>query len=209
MKKTVALLLFAMSTVTAFAQNWEYENNRHSISIVIGGPISQDVEEVIDESEPLLEPCTTTDNIKESPHIGIEYGYRLRPWLELAMLANIQYCTWEATYHNNGTKQTTDEYDYDLYLIPQARFVYLRKGWIEMHSGAGLGLALYGTSEKSDYRDSNKTGVALDLNYVGVSLGGKHLRVNFDLGGTWASYSDTKLDMNYGRRMRVGLSYRF
>lgn len=152
---------------------------------------------------------TDKNNYRHSPHFTLEYAYRLKPWFEVGVQTNFQLTTWDLIETTGNRVESTRNCFYNLSFIPEARFVYLHKKWVEMHSGLGFGMDINGGSEVFPHKGHSVNTWALDLNYVGVAVGQGHWYGTFDLGGTFAMLGTSSIFMLSSRIFRLGVTYRF
>lgn len=187
---------------------------RHSVSFVMSDAIWESVN-YHDKAEldyTLSNPnftYTDKNNYAHTPHFTLEYAYRMSSWFELALQTNFQLTSWDLIEMTGSTVQRTRNCFYNLSFIPEARFIYLRREWVEMHSGLGVGLDINGGSEVFPHKGHSVNSLAFDLNYVGVAVGHGHWYGTFDLGGTFALLNTSTLFMFSSRIFRLGVTYRF
>ncbi|MBO7575466.1 MAG: hypothetical protein J6S99_06645 [Bacteroidales bacterium] len=92
-------------------------------------------------------------------HIFAEYRYHLLKWLSFGMQADFQGIFW-TTEKNFRSK------NYDLTLLPNVRFTYLRREWVRMYAGLGSGLLIAWDNERN-----TEAAHALSVNLLGVQVG--------------------------------------
>lgn len=217
MKKIILFLCLSLSVsflAHAGGRNREHVHLPHSISIIVSDALWEQViyHDIAGLDYSLSNPNYTyfeKNNYAHTPHMAVEYAYRFVPWFELAIQTDFQLTTWDANEITGGKTESSRNCFYNLSFIPEARFIYLRRQWVEMHSGLGVGLDINGGSEVFPGKGHSVNVLAFDLNYVGVSVGKNHWHGTFDLGGTFALLDTSTIFMASSRIFRIGLTYSF
>lgn len=220
MEKLRYLLILALSIISLHAYAGEGDwfrgetDSKHRVSFIISDQLWEWAmyNDIVGLDYSYQDPnyvFEEKNNYSHTPHIAVEYSYRLKPWFELGIQTDFQRTSWDLnqTYQRETTSKR--QCFYNLSFIPQARFVYLRKKLVEMHSGLGVGMTINGGSEVFPKKGHSVNCLCYDLNYMGVSVGKNHWYGTFDLGGTFAFYDFSSFFMVSARIARVGVSYRF
>jgi|GEM_PF-2899512 len=110
--------------------------------------------------------------------IFVDYGFRVRRWLELSM--NITYTGFCTEIHSVETnKKIRNENYFYISAIPMARFMWVRTSYVNLYSGVGFGLSYDSSNGKylqggREYR-SDVIYPAFNIIPIGISAGGKRV----------------------------------
>lgn len=208
------LLFFVFANVSGGNRNRCYEGSPHSIGFIVSDAVWEQVmyHDIAGLDYSGCNPTytyTEKNNYWHSPHVALEYAYRMNNWFELAMQTDFQLTTWDVNEYRGGNASSHRNCFYNLSFIPEARFVYLRRKYVEMHSGLGIGMNINGGSEVFPGEGHSVNTLAYDINYVGVKAGAGHWYGTFDLGGTFAFFDTSTFFMVSARIFRLGVCYKF
>lgn len=184
-KKLLLITLSVFMSLNSFAQ-------KNEVRLIISDPMWETA---------AFHNRSTQTGYSYTPHLAVEYMYGVKSWLSVGASVDYQRTAW--------TQDSTRRNFYNLCVLPTVRFTYMRHGLVDLHSGLSLGLDVNGGSE--EFYKGGKTIVsgAVDINYLGVSVGKNHWYGTFDLGGTFAIYDKTAIFLLSARIFRVGVAYRF
>lgn len=146
-----------------------------------------------------------------SPHLGLEYQYRINYWLGVGLQADFQTTTWHLMGYNNMDKLVSDErqYFYNLCFLPTVRFTYFHHPYVNLYSSIGAGLVINGGSEKDLHGNNTAYGGALDIAVLGLRAGKDNWYGSIELGGLSALKNKQTFYMLCSRIFTVGVSYTF
>ena len=145
-----------------------------------------------------------------TPHIGLEYQYRLNKWLGLGLQTDYQRTAWRRCLYNNRNEEvgSSREHFYNLSLLPTVRFTYLNARHVSLHSSLSLGMDINGGTEKAIHGRNTAVGFALNIGLIGVSVNFGQWFGAFDLGGLYALKSVGTLYMVNSRAFTLSFGYR-
>lgn len=213
MKKIIISLLSALALSSAMYAG-DGVNGRHSVSFVISDPIW---ETAVFHDHAEMDFTTSgsgyhfiqNNDYRYTPHFAVEYMYKVNDWFSAGAAIDIQGTHWNRYDTFKGVKSSTRQSFFNLCILPTARFNYFNKGLVNIHSSVSLGIDINGGTEKIYTGKQTVVVPAIDLNFVGVSVGKGHWYGTFDLGTTVALYDKTVIFLLGSRLMRLGVTYKF
>lgn len=146
-----------------------------------------------------------------TPHLFIEYYYRVSDWFNIGFDYDFQYTSWtEEHYNAAGFKTgTSSEKFYNLCLMPSMRFNYLNKKHFNLYSIISLGLDVNGGTKADCFGKKTLVGAAADLRLIGFKFGSGHCWGFVDLGLLAALKDQNTIFLLGSELCRVGFSYKF
>lgn len=142
-------------------------------------------------------PGETTSRYGYTGHIFADYHYKLNRRVSLGAQLDVEGIFWT----ENPSFRSRN---YDICLIPSARFTWLDREWVRVYSGLGYGLLL-----ALDNAGGHGASTVLNLNPVGVQIGKGHWCGALDLGFMAAANNANKIYMFGSRLVSVSLNYRW
>lgn len=108
-----------------------------------------------------------------SPHLGLEYSYRVLPWLSVGLMTDYQYTGWHNQGYNNLNQMVSDskEYFYNLCLLPTVRFTYFYNDYVNLYSSIGFGLDINGGTELDLKGRNTAFGMVTNVTVLGLKAG--------------------------------------
>lgn len=157
---------------------------------------------------------TYNTNYFYTPHIGLEYHYRINHWLSAGLLADIQATTWtKRTFGideiGSSFYSNKKENFYNLAIMPSVRFTYFWKEHVNLYSSIALGLDINGGSETDLRGHHTGFGAALDVTILGIAAGKNHWQGLIELGGLSALKNKDTMYMMCSKIIALGVSYSF
>lgn len=146
-----------------------------------------------------------------SPHMSVEYAYHILPWMSIGTIVDFQVTGWSREWYNSSNKlaSTTYENFYNLCIMPTARFNYFRREHVGLYSSISVGMDVNGGSEYNGFGKNTELGLAADIRFIGVTVGGGHWWGFAELGGLYALRNKNAMYMMSSQIVKVGASYKF
>lgn len=142
-------------------------------------------------------PTEATSRYAYTGHLFADYHYRLTKRISLGAQVDFQGISW--------TEDTSfRSRNFDISIIPSARFTWLDKEWVRVYSGLGYGLLL-----ALDNAGGHGVAGVLNLNPVGVQVGKGHWCGSVDLGFLASLANMNQIYMFGSRLVSVGVNYRW
>ena len=210
MKKLISLTIILLCTLTAYAETAENrKENPHQIHIGIADDLFLRGLESPSSNDLFLPPVREgyrqtgekEHNYRSTGHLYIEYQYRINHWLSVGANFDTRTSLFQRTSYSicqfESIVNTQNHHAVGLTLMPVVRFTYHNSPYASFYASVGLGVQMqtYDNTIESIYP-------ALDICYLGVSLGKKHWFCDLELGITPIPYI---LD----RLFRFNIGYRF
>lgn len=213
MKRLLLLAAFIMAA-SPMLRAGDSGDGRHSVSFVISDPIW---ETAVFHDHAAMDFTGSgqgyhfiqNNDYRYTPHFAVEYMYKVNDWFSAGVAMDIQGTHWNRYDTFNGVKTSSKQSFFNLCILPTARFNYFNKGLVNLHSSVSLGIDINGGTEKIYTGKQTVVVPAIDLNFVGVSVGKGHWYGTFDLGTTVALYDKTVIFLLGSRLMRLGVTYKF
>ncbi|MBO6097130.1 MAG: hypothetical protein J6P56_07470 [Bacteroidales bacterium] len=144
----------------------------------------------------VFHPADGTSAHTYSGHWFADYQYQLTPLISLGGQADFQSICW--------TKNGSRVKNFDLCILPTVRFTWLRKEWVRLYSGAGIGVLV-----AWDNAGGKDLAPALNINSIGVQVGKGHWSGSVDLGLMAALKGTDRIYMFGSRLLSVSVNYRW
>ena len=138
-------------------------------------------------------------------HLFASYLYRLNKVVSLGGQLDFEGIFWtEANYdrYHNQQGEATRCRNYNLSMLPTARFTFLDKEWVRLHAGVGTGLLL-----AFDNAGVLEAAPVLDLNLISVEVGKGQWSGTVGFGLMAALANANKVYMLGSRLVSVSLNY--
>ena len=162
--------------------------SRHLVRLGWGDPLFEKL---------VFYPSAGTSSYSYSGHFFADYHYTLTPVVSVGGQADFQSVCWT---EKSGTRSR----NYDFSIMPTVRFSWLRKEWVRLYSGMGLGMLV-----AWDNAGGKALAPVINLNPVGVQVGNGPWCGSLDL-GFMASLRDANHIFLLGSRLiSVGVNYRW
>ena len=148
-----------------------------------------------------------TSDFGYTGHIFGEYSYRFTDVVSVGFQVDFQGIFWMETpcdINRDPIGPSTQSRNYDLCLLPNVQFTYMRKEWVELYSGVGLGLML-----AFDNAHNLEAAPALNLNLFGARFGHGNWWGAVELGGLSALRNANAIYMFGSRIISVSVGYRW
>lgn len=133
-----------------------------------------------------------------SGHIFGEYQYHFNYWLSAGLQLDWEKVSWNS-----------NEFFTNSSILPDVRFTYFHRPWVNMYSGISLGLCVNSGTDV-DYK--GRTAVCspcLGLTAFGISVGRRGWFGAFELGGLNAMLGKNEVYMAGSRLLSFSVGYRF
>ncbi len=146
-----------------------------------------------------------------TPHFSAEYAYHILPWMSVGGVLDFQNTSWHREYYNNTDvmQYYTNENFFNLCIVANVRFNYLRHPHFWLYSSLAPGLDINGGSEKDGFGHNTACGFAADIRLIGMKVGDGHLWGFAEFGGLLALKSESVIYMLGSELIKVGVSYKF
>lgn len=146
-----------------------------------------------------------------TPHLFIEYYYRVAEWLNIGFDYDFQCTSWTEEHYNAAGLKTgsSPEKFYNLCLMPSVRFNYLNKKHFNLYSTISVGLDVNGGTKADCFGEKTIAGVAADLRLIGFKFGSGHCWGFVDLGLLAALENQNTIFLIGSELCRVGFTYKF
>ena len=142
-------------------------------------------------------PGENTSHYGYTGHIFADYHYQLTKRVSLGAQVDFQGIFW-----TEGQK--TRSRNYDLCILPSARFTWMNREWVRLYSGLGAGLLF-----AFDNVGGHKFAPVFNLNTIGLQIGNGPWCGSLDL-GFMASLSNLNQIYMFGSRLvSVSVNYRW
>lgn len=184
MKKIYIIILLLLVGSICGAQETGY---RHLVRVGWGDALFEKL---------VFHPAAGTSAYSYSGHFFADYHYSLTPVVSVGVQADYQRIYW----NENGVRSR----NYDLCIMPTVRFTWMRKEWVRLYSGLGLGMLV-----AWDNAGDKDNSMALNLNSIGIQVGKGHWCGSLDLGFLMAAQNPNRVFMFGSRLLSVSLNYRW
>ena len=142
-------------------------------------------------------PGENTSHYGYTGHFFADYHYKLTRVVSVGAQMDFQGIFWTEN-------KTFRSRNYDLCLLPQARFTWMNKEWVRLYSGLGAGLLF-----AFDNAGGHAFAPVFHLNTLGIQVGKGHWCGSVDL-GLMASLNDLNRIYLFGSRLlSVSVNYRW
>ena len=142
-------------------------------------------------------PGENTSHYGYTGHFFADYHYQLSRRVSVGAQVDFQGIFWTEN-------KTFRSRNYDLCLLPQARFTWMNKEWVRLYSGLGAGLLF-----AFDNAGGHAFAPVFHLNTLGIQVGKGHWCGSVDL-GLMASLNDLNRIYLFGSRLlSVSVNYRW
>lgn len=209
MKKTLIVVLLALSVSCAFAQereteelDWRNELQRHEVGLGIGDCALAKVyrPNFFSQNHTLQDAWFTDMSYNHGPvystcPISFHYLYRVAKFLWLG--GEFTYCGMFSENFSTVDMSSLGHYQENyLTIMPTIRFSYLNKKYVTLYSGISTGVLVGIYGENNTHPAYAKAHFAGQLTAFGVSAGNK-----------WFGF--TEIGVGYNGFIRAGFGYRF
>ena len=145
-----------------------------------------------------------------TPHIGVEYQYRLSRIVGLGMAIDFQRTTWNTYSYNNKNQEIGKKKEnfFNLSFIPTARFTYLHTKYVNLFSSVGIGFDINGGSETDFYGNHTVVSPAASLGFIGASFNKGPWFASVEIGGLYALRNGQTIYMANSRIFTLAIGYR-
>lgn len=184
MKRFLTVLLFLIPVLS-----WSQESGtRHLARLGWGDMLFETL---------AFHPQENTSRYGYTGHLFADYHYTLTQVISVGGQVDFQGIFW--TEDNSFRSR-----NYDLCILPSARFTWLNKEWVRLYSGVGLGLLFA-------FDNAGGHGIApvFNLNSIGVQVGNGHWCGSADLGFMVSLNNLNRIYMFGSRLVSVGVNYRW
>ena len=142
-------------------------------------------------------PGENTSRYGYTGHFFADYHYTLTQVISVGGQVDFQGIFWTEN-------KTFRSRNYDLCIMPSARFTWLNREWVRLYSGLGIGLLF-----AFDNAGGHAVAPVFNLNTIGVQVGKGHWCGAVDL-GLMASVSNMNQVYMFGSRLiSVSVNYRW
>ncbi len=152
------------------------------------------------------------ESYRYTQHLFLEYQYRFTHWFSLGATVDGSAVLWNTNiYDLNGNYQAFDSKHnfYNLVIMPNVRFTYLYNEYVSLHSAIGIGLNVNGGTDVDIYGKRTAFAGALDLTYIGVTVGHGHWYGSFEIGGLFSMKNGSTVYMASSKILRASVGCRF
>lgn len=220
MKKLIALFFILFPVLAATNIHAEEKDKqdfyRHEVRIGWGDQMFEKMmwhnTGYIVTSLPESETLGYEENYRYAQHIFAEYSYSFYSWLSAGMLFDASSCIWDDVTRNGAGVEISREanrFFSNYAFIPNVRFTYFRRPYINIYSGLGLGLAINTGTTKNIYGQKTVCGIAGNLTMVGISGNYKQWFATAEL-NVYAAAKDTSHIFLFGSRfVTLSIGMRF
>lgn len=216
MKKLSVIAFLTLVCCCCYAQESVETFPRHKIRVGIGDMFFETVQW---HNQAHRDYSAITDEISKSedvnfsytPHISAEYSYRILKWLDLGLICDTQFTSWDRTWYNNKNAVTGVEKEnfFNLSFLLDVRFNYLRLEHFGMYSSLAPGLCINGGSETDCFGKHTAAGAAIDLRLVGFTAGSGPYW-GFAEFGLMAALKNPDAIFLFGSQLiKIGFTYKF
>ena len=214
--RIICVLCPLLSGLSASAQQKPSTFYKHEISVGVGDMLFETAiwhNQVHREYGPIGSGIDIFENTGYSytPHLFIEYYYRVAEWLNIGFDYDFQYTSWTEDHYNAAGEKTLSSPGkfYNLCLMPSMRFNYLNKKHFNLYSTISVGLDVNGGTNADCFGNKTVVGAAADLRLIGFKFGGGHCWGFVDLGLLAALKDQNTIFLLGSELCRVGFSYKF
>ncbi|MCQ2334967.1 MAG: porin family protein [Paludibacteraceae bacterium] len=218
MKKLLVVLTCLLPLVGLMAESVEKRSERpHECRFMVGDCLSESLFWYDDTPADYRNVGTASSRFTErqktfwTPHLAVEYLYRLNSWCSLGGQVDFQYTGWQNVVYNNQNAilDRSPQGFYNLSLMPTARFTYYHSPSVDIYSSISLGMDINGGSEVDMKGHHTAVGVALEMAVLGFTFGKERWYGCVEGGGLSAMKNKGTLFMAMSRILTIGVGYRF
>ena len=137
-------------------------------------------------------------NYRYSGHLFGEYQYHFNHFLSAGLQLD-----WEKVSWNDG------EYFTNLSILPDVRFTYFHRPWVNMYSGLGIGLCVNSGTDVDYKGRTTACSPCVGLTAFGISVGRNGWFGSFEIGGLNALVGTNEIYMAGSRLLSISFGYRF
>ena len=142
-------------------------------------------------------PGENTSHYGYTGHFFADYHYKFTRVVSVGAQVDFQGIFWTED-------KSFRSRNYDLCILPSARFTWMNREWVRLYSGLGTGLLF-----AFDNAGGHAFAPVFNLNPIGVQVGKGHWCGSVDL-GLMASLNDLNRIYMFGSRLiSVGVNYRW
>lgn len=152
------------------------------------------------------------ERYRYTQHLFIEYQYRFTYWFSLGATVDGSAVLWNTNiYDLSGNYLASDSKHnfYNLVVMPNVRFTYLYHEYVSLHSAIGIGLNVNGGTDVDIQGRHTALAGALDLTFIGVTVGHGHWYGSFEIGGLFSMKNAGSVYMVSSKIMRASVGFRF
>lgn len=214
--RKICMAFLLLAGFSAAAQQKTASFYKHEISVGAGDMLFETVQwhnQVHREYGQMRPGVDLFENTGYSytPHLFIEYYYRVADWLNIGFDYDMQYTSWrEDHYDASGIKTTsTPQHFYNVCMMPSLRFNYLIRKHLNLYSTISVGMDINGGTMADCFGNKTIVGAAADLRLIGFRFGGGHYWGFVDLGLLAALKDQNTIFLLGSELCRVGFTYKF
>ena len=140
-------------------------------------------------------------------HIFAGYAYSFRKWVSFGAEIDFEGIFWKETPCDQYRRPIGDAIpvrNYDLTIMPEVRFTFFDKGWVNLYAGLGVGALI-----AFDNHKGVEASPAVNLNLFGVWMGKDHWGGSLELGALNALMGKDRIYMLGSRLISVSVNYRW
>lgn len=191
--KRFALLLIGLLALPVCAGAFDHEQNatlKHEVRIGWGGAGYE---------RAVFYNSYTRQNYRYSGHIFGEYQYHFNHWLSAGLQLDWEKVSWNS-----------NQYFTNFSILPDVRFTYFKRPWVNMYSGIGIGMCINSGTEIDSRGRKTVCSPATNLTLFGISVTHpKGFFGSFEIGGIDAAVSKNEIYMAASRILSISFGYRF
>lgn len=152
------------------------------------------------------------ENYRYTQHIFAEYSYSFYSWLSACMLFDTSSCIWDEVTRDGAGIEVSREKNRsftNLAFIPNVRFTYFRRPYMNLYSGLGMGLAINTGTTKNIYGKNTVCGIAGNVTLLGISGNYKQWFASAELNSYVAARDKKHMFLVGSRMVTLSIGMRF
>lgn len=213
----IVILLQALSAAAAYAaDNAGQEYYRHEVRIGWGDQMFERMmwhnTGYIVNTLPQSETMGYEENYRYTQHIFAEYSYSFYSWLSAGLLFDTASCIWDDVTRNGAGAEVSRERNRsftNLAFIPNVRFTYFRRPYMNIYSGLGMGLAINTGTTKNIYGKNTVCGIAGNVTLLGISGNYKQWFASAELNALVSAKDQKHMFLVGSRAITLSIGMRF
>lgn len=152
------------------------------------------------------------ENYRYTQHIFSEYSYSFYSWMSAGLLFDTASCIWDDVTRNGAGTEVSREKNRsftNLAFIPNVRFTYFRRPYMNIYSGLGMGIAINTGTTKNIYGKNTVCGIAGNITLVGISGNYKQWFASTELNAYMAAKDTSHMFLMGSRMFTLSIGMRF
>ena len=140
-------------------------------------------------------------------HIFAGYAYSFRKWVSFGAEVDFESIFWKETPCDPYWSPVGDAVsvrNYNITIMPEVRFTFYDKGWVNLYAGLGFGALV-----AFDNNKGVEASPAFNINLFGVWMGKDHWGGALELGALNALMGGDRIYMLGSRLISVSVNYRW